>query len=176
MCNDFSMSTWSFVSDDAFLKVLSVGRKDCKWTFHNIHLDFLHNSNKNSRGLYKIDTNSVLPVYIVSPEIKLQEFTCLLIARVLPSIFMLRILFRSFFFLITFSPLMALGITNSICIWSHNLFLFLRKLQPPFHTRNAFAKKTDKIRQCLCPYWFFFFLNTWIPIQIILEWMCSVHL
>lgn len=53
---------------------------------------------------------------------------------------------------------MALGVTNYICIWSHNLFLFLTKLQSPSHTRNAFAKKTNKISQCLCSCCLGFFL------------------
>lgn len=102
MCSNFSMSSWSFVSDNAdnaFLKVLIAGRKDCKWTLHNINLDLLYNSNKNSRCLYKMDTNSMFPVHILSPEIKLHEFTCLHIVKALSSTFMFLILFNLFFFI-----------------------------------------------------------------------------
>lgn len=50
-----------------------MGRKDGKLILHNVNLDMLHNSNKKSRCLYKMDTNSMFPVCVLSPEIKLEK-------------------------------------------------------------------------------------------------------
>lgn len=141
MCSNFSMSSWSFVSDDAFFKVFSVGRKDCKWILHNVNLDTLHNSNKKSRCLYKMDTNSAFPAYILTLETKLQKNShaywllelCLLI---------LYFLFCSILFL--------KNLFSSDSSWyhklhiPHHLFLFRTKPQSPSHTINAFAKKTNE--------------------------------
>lgn len=154
MCSNFSMSSWSFVSDNAFLKIASVDRKDCKWTLHNINLDLLYNSNKNSRCLYKMDTNSMFPVHILIPEIKLHELTCLLIAKALSSIFIFLILFHFFFFNI--SPLMTLAITNSICIWSQSFSVSEKTTVPILHKK--WACKESKQNQAIP---FFLLITFW---------------
>lgn len=50
-----------------------MGRKDGKLILYNVNLDMPHNSNKKSRCLYKMDTNSVFPALVLSSEIKLEK-------------------------------------------------------------------------------------------------------
>lgn len=169
------MSSWSFVSDDAFLKVLSVGRKDCKCTLHNINPDLLHNSNKNSRYLYKMDTNSVFPVHILSPEIKLQEFTCLLIVRALSFFFMLLFFFHSIF---VFKLFLLWWLLVSQITYAYDLiifFCFWQNYSPhPTQEMHLQRKQTKSVNVFVPIVWGFFY--TWVSIPTVLGWMCSEDL